>query len=932
MAEFRILGALEVATEDGLAALGGAKQRGLLAILLLQPNVVVSRNRLIDLLWGEQPPETAVSALQVHVHGLRKALGQDRLRTSGPGYVLSVKPGELDLERFMELCDEGRDQLAAGDSVAAATTLGDALALWRGPALDDLASESFAEAQAARLEELRLAALEDRIEADLRLGRNADLVAELTSIVAEHRYRERLHRHLMLALYGSGRQAEALDAYQRARLVLAEDLGIDPGDGLQELQGAILRHDPSLHIEPYELRVRRHLPAPVTELIGREGELDRILALLHAASVRLLTLTGPGGTGKTRLGLRAAFEAAHAFPDGVFFVGLAPVRDPDLIASVIAHALGIEERTDEPVSETLKQRLADQKLLLLLDNFEHVDAAAPLVGELLASGPGLKALVTSRTPLRIYGEHLFAVPVMDLEDEAIPLFVSRARAVAPATDFRPENVAEVCTALDNLPLAIELAAARASELSLTRMAQLLSRRLELATGGARDVPVRQRTLRETIDWSYDLLDETKRRVFRRIAVFAGGFSSEAAEAVCGADAADLQWLVEKNIVNSSPKEDQTRFTVLETIREFAFEQLQAGGELDDIKERHALYYARLARQGEGASRVRGAEQTSVIRRLETEMDNIRVALDWSFEEGGGDEDSGRRRETAVRIAGSLAWVWWSQGHAREGRRWVDLALERSEAFPSESRARCLHAVGVLADLSGDLERASRCLREAVAAFDAMGDKRSMSSAMNSLAIITRSRGDLAEARELLERSLSMRHELGDERGTVICLSNLGVFALDEGDLDRAQSLMEEARTLSRDHDDAWAEASDIANLGAVALERGDVEKAGTLLRQALIVLHEAGDSEAVAETLGRLAGVAAARGEAESAARLSGASDALMREIGAGLADYDRKRVERHLARARSALGAQKYKSLEKLGARMTLDDVMDYGLAAFRR
>ncbi len=599
---------------------------------------------------------------------------------------------------------------------------------------------------------------------------------------------------------------------------------------------------------------------------------------------------------------------------------------------MIAHALGIEERTDEPVSETLKQRLADQKLLLLLDNFEHVDAAAPLVGELLASGPGLKALVTSRTPLRIYGEHLFAVPVMDLEDEAIPLFVSRARAVAPASDFRLENVAEVCTALDNLPLAIELAAARASELSLTRMAQLLSRRLELATGGARDVPVRQRTLRETIDWSYDLLDETKRRVFRRIAVFAGGFSSEAAEAVCGADAADLQWLVEKSIVNNLPKEDQTRFTVLETIREFAFEQLQAGGELDDIKERHALYYARLARQGEGASRVRGAEQTSVIRRLETEMDNIRVALDWSFEEGGGDEDSGRRRETAVRIAGSLAWVWWSQGHAREGRRWVDLALERSEAFRSESRARCLHAVGVLADLSGDLERASRCLREAVEAFDAMGDKRSMSSAMNSLAIITRSRGDLAEARELLERSLSMRHELGDERGTVICLSNLGVFALDEGDLDRAQSLMEEARTLSRDHDDAWAEASDIANLGAVALERGDVEKAGTLLRQALIVLHEVGDSEAVAETLGRLAGVAAARGEAERAARLSGASDALMREIGAGLADYDRKRVERHLARARSALGAQKYKSLEQLGARMTLDDVMDYGLAAFRR
>ena len=459
------------------------------------------------------------------------------------------------------------------------------------------------------------------------------------------------------------------------------------------------------------------------------------------------------------------------------------------------------------------------------------------------------------------------------------------------------------------------------------MAQLLGRRLELATGGPRDAPARQRTLRATIEWSYSLLDATQRRLFRRIAVFAGGFSAEAAGTVCGAHAADLQWLVAKSLISSSPKGNETRFTLLETIREFAFEQLRAAGELGDISAKHASYFAQLARQGENASTVQGAEQTSVIGRLESEMDNIRVALDWSFEEGDGHEDSGHRRETALRIAGSLAWVWWAQGRAREGRRWVDLALERSDAFPSESRARCLHAVGMLADVSGDLERAAGCLREAVSAFEALGDKRRMSSVMNSLAIITRSRGELPEARELLERCLSLRRELGDERGIVICLSNLGVFALDEGDLDRAQSLMEQARSLSRDHDDAWAEASDIANLGAVALERGDADDAGTLLRRALIVLHEAGDAEAVAETLGRLAGVAAAKGQAERAAQLSGASDALMRKIGAGLADYDHKRLERHLARARSALGENEYESLEQRGAGMTPEDAMDYGL-----
>ncbi|MDQ3659912.1 MAG: AAA family ATPase, partial [Actinomycetota bacterium] len=602
--DFRILGALEVVSAEGQRVrLGGSKQRALLGILLLNANILVSRDRLIDLLWGEDPPESAVGALQVHVHGLRKILEPERLKTQGSGYSLRVAPGELDLESFIDLCDEGKGRLGEGDALGARDSFDSALALWRGAPFADLGSEPFAETEAGRLEELRLAAAEDRVDAELLLGRHRELIPELTTLVESNPYRERLHARLMLALFRAGRQAEALDAYQRARAVLAEELGLDPSEELRDLQAAILRRDPSLLVESHELRARRHLPAPATELIGRRSELDEILALLGDSSVRILTLIGPGGTGKTRLALRAAHESAQAFADGVFFVDLSPLRDPRQFASTLARSLGLDERVDQQLTETLQEHLRERELLLVLDNFEHVEEAAPMVSALLVTAPGVKALVTSRSPLRLYGEHLYAVPGM-AEEESVALYLARARAAGypdRGGEGSERSVARICVALDYLPLAIELAAARSRELSLPAMEQLLSRRLELAVAGPRDAPTRQQTLRTAIGWSYELLDEVGGRVLRKAAVFAGSFSAEAAAAVCGARHEDLRRLVDGSLLRRLGITDEPRFAMLETIREFALEQLQSSGELKEARAAHAAHYAGLAEQGDRAS-------------------------------------------------------------------------------------------------------------------------------------------------------------------------------------------------------------------------------------------------------------------------------------------------------------------------------------------
>lgn len=629
--QFKILGPLDVTGASGSRSLGGTKQRAVLAILLLHRDEVVSSERVIDELWGEHPPASAAKTLQGYISHLRKALGEDVVRTHGRGYRLTVTGNEFDVAEFERLAGEGRRALAEGDAVAAVALLREALDMWRGPPLADFAYAPFAQTEIARLEETRLTVLEDRIEADLALGRHRQLVGELDALAREHPLRERIRANLMLALYRCGRQAEALEVYLHARTTLVEELGIEPSNELRDLHQAILRQDPELDpaviaARPSQPNAAPSFPAVANPLIGREAELGAVRELLRG-SARLVTVTGAGGSGKTRLALEVAASLADEFAQRIYLVPLAPLRQPHLLLDTLASVLGVEETTSGRPLEAVELALQTQPALLVLDNFEHLADSAPLVAELLASCPQLKVLVTSRASLHLSGEHEYPLDPLRLTD-AIALFRERACAVRP--DFAAEDrvLGSICARLDCLPLAVELAAARSRSLSCQELLSRLEHRLELLTGGARDLASRQQTLRATIEWSYEQLSPDEQRLFARLAVFTGGCTLEAAEHVGGAPLDQLESLIDKNLLRRSETAGEGRFWMLETVREYALERLAASAGVEEACTPYADYYLALARQWV-AEHDRG--QRSALDALERELDNIRTALAWTHQ-------------------------------------------------------------------------------------------------------------------------------------------------------------------------------------------------------------------------------------------------------------------------------------------------------------
>src|SRR5947208_3179506 len=543
--QFRILGPVEALVDRRPATLGAPKQRALLALVLVNRRRVVTADQLIDGLWGESPPASALQSLQVYVHGLRRALGGERIETAGRGYRVIVGEEELDLDRFERTLERGRAALEAGRADDAADDLREALAIWHGPALADLPEETRRAAEAERLEELRLTALELRFDAELACGRHDAVVAELEALTAEHEYHERFLQQRMLALYRCGRQADALEVYRKARETLAEDLGLDPSPALQELERAILRQEPNLAAPEAPTRSTRPLPVPPTPLVGRRLELAAVSALFRDEGARLVTLTGPGGTGKTRLGLAVAHAFEPELRDGALFVSLAPVSSPELVVATIAEALDVREGGRQ-LAAAVTEHVRERRMLLVLDNFEQLLPAAPFVGDLLAAAPRLWVLATSRAPLRLAAEREYPVPPFDTPDAGLPfeslvktdavrLFATRAQAVDPGFELdtvsAPE-VARVCGQLDGLPLAIELAAARAKLLAPAEILERLEREPHMLPPGPRDAPARQRTLAATVQWTYHLLGTNERVAFKRLGVFSGGCTLEAAEAVC----------------------------------------------------------------------------------------------------------------------------------------------------------------------------------------------------------------------------------------------------------------------------------------------------------------------------------------------------------------------------------------------------------------
>jgi predicted ATPase/DNA-binding SARP family transcriptional activator len=924
--ELRILGPLEVVDESGGVELGGPKQRALLAELLFHANRAVSREQLVDAVWGAAPPAKAAGTLQVYVHGLRRALGRERIETAGTAYRLRVEPGELDLDRFEELVARARTALEQERPAAAADDLETALALWRGAPLADLAGESSSRTTARELEERRLGAQELRNDALLALGRHDEVLSRLDRLVAEHPYRERLRAQQILGLYRAGRQTEALAAYQAARSAWIDELGVEPSPALQDLERSVLRHDPSLAPPDVRPAATARLPVPPTPLVGRRLESAAVVSLL-CSEARLVTLVGPGGTGKTRLALAVAEELAPVFAGGAVFVDLSGVLEADLFLPTVAQSLGVAD-TGPALLAALSEQLRGRALLLVLDNLEQIPEAAPVLAELLATAAHVRVLATSRAPLRLSGEHQYPVQPLPLprpgvrdvdqlaQNEAMQLFAMRARAVDPSfalDEASAASVAAICRSLDGLPLALELAAARINVLPPATMLARLEERPESLGAGPRDLPARQSTLAATIQWSYDLLADPEREAFSRLGVFAGGCTIEGAERVCDVDFEALGTLVDNSLVQSRAGAAGPRFTMLETVRRHALDRL--GERARAATERKlAEYLAELAEAAD-AELPTSAQPALVLDRVEAEHDNIRAALAWSLESGASD--------LALRLAGSLRHFWDVRGHLGEGRRWLDEAIAAAPSAATREYWQALTASAALAFHTGDMEDARRRYEQVLEIALELGDPDVIARAYSDLGTVEAADADLERASELLGEAADRFRAIGERRRLAIVLGNVGHVAAQQDDYETAIEVTAEALSIQQELGDRLNQCVSLLNLGTSALETNDHAAARDWLRKCLSLVLELRYKEVLAYALAALVRMHEAEGDHTGAARLSGALDGVFAETGVALLAHPMALFDEARGAARNALGDAEYERARAEGESESVEEAL---------
>jgi predicted ATPase/DNA-binding SARP family transcriptional activator len=1186
--QFRLLGPVQVIGEDGAAVgLSGERERTLIAALVLGSNRPAPTARLIDALWGDDPPATAGNALQVHVSRLRKKLASagapDILASTPQGYELRTKPGEVDVERFGQLI--GQDE---GDPVAAFARLGEALALWRGPPLSDVSSDLL-RGDRARLEEMHRLAVEKSIDAQLALGRHAELIGELESLVHAEPLRDSARRQLMIALYRSGRQAEALTVYREGRDQLAEQLGLDPSPELQDLELAILRHDPELGVpertpppshsegtlapavdwtratesstaeessevsllftdiedstrvgeeHPDEMRealvihnellrhriesgggrifkttghgfhaafkraqdaaraaivgqqelartpwphpvgirvrmgldtgacderdgdffgsavnraarleavahgrqtvasqataerlriaapeielielgkhrlkdlgqpenifqiqvpglsdefpslrslddplVRHNLPAQVSTFVGRVKELADLRRLVDENN-RLITLRGPGGSGKTRLALQVAAELVDGTGDGVWFVDLSPLSSPDLVAPTLASVLAIGEEVDRTVEETVMSALRDKNLLIVLDNCEHlIDVCAKLADQILRSCPRVHILATSREPLGIEGELVYrvpslALPPVDLADgppliayESVELFIYRARLAQPDFVVDESNagmVGALCRRLDGIPLAIELAAARLRTLPTGEVLERLDDRFKFLTAGSRTALDRHRTLQALVDWSYDLLNGPEKEVLSRLSVFVGGFFLNEAEIVCEArthpfDVTDLiSSLVDKSLVEFDPSGSGLgpRYRLLETIREYAALRLSemTVDEIGAVRMAHVSAYQRLAETA--ASRLRAQDQSLWMRRLEQDHDNLRSALDQLAADGRWDD--------VLAMSVNLDYFWRDRGHFNEGIDLLVRGLAETGHRNSQLAIEALLTEGALRLRRGDGEIARDVLEEALngarrlgldsLGADALGELAYFHSRANDLdqalalanesVVLARGaddvhvlsdslgvrasildRSDRPGARESWNEALESAQNAGDPRWTAAVLNNLAGRDMRDLDLMTAQTHLEEALDIAHDLQSDSLASTILTNLGCIAVMQGDFTAAWETYRDALEASHGIGSIPNTAYAMNGLALCHSGSGNDHVSIVLHAVSDSLFRKAGEVLDEQEAAMRDEDLARIRGRVGGEEFEKEYGRALERSMDSAVRFAL-----
>jgi predicted ATPase/DNA-binding SARP family transcriptional activator len=917
--EVRLLGPLEVVDDDGAAVdVPGRRQRSLLALLALRPGSPVPAERLIDELWpADRQPQRPANALQVSIAKLRRCLGEASITTTPAGYELAVDADQVDGFRFERLAALARAPVGPG--VDALVRFDAALDLWRGEPLVELADVPAAATVAAGWTELRAGLREDRFQLLLDGGRALEVVADLEAAVAAEPYRERLATQLMTALYRAGRQVDALRVYERVRRTLADDLGLEPGRDLRDLEAAVLAHDERLvlpshaaHADPGPTARRTNLPGPRTPLVGRDEELSALEDL--AAAAKLLTLVGPGGAGKTRLAGELGARLLETTPGGVWFVPLEAGTDADAVVGGIATAVGLRQRdgltgAPAPTQATMArihELLSSAPAVLVVDNCEHlVDAVAGVVDELIGSLPDLRVVATSREPLRIPGEVLFPVPPLGRE-AAAALFVERARRIDPAfaVGDRDDHIDALCARLDLLPLAIELAAARTNAFTVEQLLESLDASGEPGTVASRASSARQRSLRAVTAWSYDLLDDEEQRAFERMSVFAGPCTAAAAEAVCAVEGNGatrtidvLARLIDKSLVVA---DGTGRFRLLLTLADFARERLEGRGDAERARQRHARHFLALAETAFDDWRaVGGRSQVWWLDELGPQEDELHAALAFAVSQHDAD--------TAARLAGALGWYWWRSGQAGVGaaklsevlgmatasgdealaaatawRVWLSFesgdttaaaaeapaALRLARRAASTTYRSMLHVVlAQLAWTTGAIPEAIEHYEAGAEASTSAGDPWSVAIADTLRSMAAGLRGELPEAEAAVTASVDRLRQVGDVANLLTALALLAAFQEQRGDLDGALGTLREATAVSEQHRLRGPLATTSIRLGAIAARRQHFDEAVDHYRAAADLSRTIAVPRLTAIALAGLAGALRAMGRLGDAER-----------------------------------------------------------------